>query len=200
MTDINDLDRHIGRYVDLQDGEDGGSGFLVDVKDEVDYTPKPVRWISFDWGQGFPVSADTAMAFPDPPLGEEPPEFNNPIRAMHLAVHNGARCHDVENCVHEGQSVRAMRALRIWRMKQTDAFWENQYVRKVRAYAKSGDAHDVGDIIRDATFEGAPPHMIDRMKRIATEELKQSAQGQPDSPEPGPDWDPFDGSDKPSGN
>lgn len=191
MIDINDLDRHVGQYVDLQNADEGAAGYLVDIQDEVHYEPGPTRWVVFDWGQSFPVSAETVITFPEPPEGETPPDFINPVRAVHLAMHDEASCADAANCAYEEQAVRALKALRIWRMKQTDALWENRYVRRVRSYAETGDGHDVGEIIRDAVHEGAPPHMIDRMKTVASRILEKTQPGQPEDTEVEPDFDPF---------
>lgn len=193
MTDINDLDQHVGRYVDITspDGT-GASGFLVEVSDQIEYQPHPARIAILDYGYGWPVGQDTRIDFPDPPESHSDPEAVGPVRAMHLAMHYGDECEDVEECTYERLAVHAIRGFREWQMKQVDAYWENQYVSKVRSYAKSGDGHEVGDVIRDARHEGAPPHMVDRMERIAREHLGD--------PEPVEDWDPFGDSDGPSGS
>lgn len=183
MTDINDLDRHIGRYVDFSQGDDGAAGFLVDIDDLVEYDPKPTRWITFDWGQGWPVTEDTEMSFPDPPKGGEKPSMVNPVRAVHLAMHDGGECRNAETCDYEGLAIRAVRGFRNWRIRQCDAYWENKYVRRVYGYAEDGNTHEMGEVIREAERREAPPHMIERMEAIAEKCLEgqsPSSYGDPD--------------------
>lgn len=177
MTDIHDLDRHIGRYVDLQEDGEGMAGFLIDVGDEVDYIPKPVRYVTLDYGFGMRVSADTALTFPEPPGDQQPPKVVSPVRAMHLAMHAGRPCVDEVNCAYEGRAVRALRAFREWRMRQSDAFWQHHFVREVRGYAQQGDMESVGEIMRDARDEGAPQHILDHLQIMADRAAKASREG-----------------------
>lgn len=178
MTDIHDLDRHIGRYVSLEEGGEGMSGFLVDVADEVDYIPKPVRHVMLDYGYGFRVSEDTELIFPEPPADQRAPEVMGPVRLMHLAMHRDVDCPSpsgVENCTYEGMAVRALRQLRIWRMRQSDAYWQHRFVRRVREMRS--DPAGVTTLIEQAAGEGAPEHILDHLQIIATRAAK-AAKGQ----------------------
>lgn len=173
MTDIHDLDRHIGRYVSLEEGGEGMSGFLVDVADEVDYIPKPVRHVMLDYGCGFRVSEDTELTFPGPPPGEQPPEVVSPVRLMHLAMHRDVECPSpsgVENCTYEGMAVRALRQFRIWRMRQSDAYWQHRFVRRVRELRN--DPTGVKALIEQAAGEGAPGHILDHLQILAARAAK----------------------------
>lgn len=171
ITDIHTLDQYIGKYVDLSEGEDGMAGFLVDVYDVVDYIPHPVRAVSLDYGYGFRVSADTVIRVLEAPDGQEPPKVENPVQLVH-AVMDGRPCSDA-GCANRGRALLAVRAMRVWRMRQEDAFWEYKYVRQVRGYAKSC-LTSASDIAREARDEGAPPHIMEKMDAI----LKRAMEGQ----------------------
>ncbi len=118
MTDIHDLDQHIGRYIDVQEGNFGAAGFLVNVLDRVEYVPEPVRWITLDWGQGVRVSADTVLTFPKIPKGEQVPRIVNPIQVMHDEMHGDRSCREGGGCAYRGLAIRALRGFRSWHMQQ----------------------------------------------------------------------------------
>lgn len=172
-TDIHDLDRHIGRYVTLTEGSESAAGFLVDVVDDVKYEPRPVRWIALDWGQGWPVSADTMVTVsPEPPAGESKPDgVQNPIDVMHRAMHDGGDCPEGTRCLKPTYAHTALRSFRQWQEKQSDRYWVHHYVNRVKAVL--GDDNSVSDLIRDAKSEGAPPHIVERMQDI----LDRAAKG-----------------------
>lgn len=166
MTDINDLDRHIGAYVDLSEGEHGAAGFLVDVSDDVKYEPRPVRWVALDWGQGWPVSADTAITvLAEPPAGEHLPEsVRNPIQVMHEAMHAESECADRSHCPEAASARTALKAFRRWQERQSEQYWVHTYVNRVKGGLN--DADFTSNFIRDARSEGAPPHIIERMQSL----------------------------------
>lgn len=164
-TDIHDLDRYIGHYVDIAEGDHGMAGFVIDVVDKVEYTPEPHRVILVDYGYGFPVGADTVIIEVSAPPGATAPTVENPIDAMHQAMHeeDDSRCFIPALCPYAGRSAAALHAFRIWRMKQNDAYWIQNWVNRARDY----DDISVDEIIRDARHEGAPLHILDLMRRDA---------------------------------
>lgn len=173
-TDIHDLDQYIGQYVSVTQGEGGGSGFVVDVADQVDYIPEPIRWITFDYGMGWPISADTEIVMDEPPTGQQAPEgVENPVQVIHLAMHADGQCPDEKRCLYIARARKGLRALRIWRMKQSDQYWKNQYVNRLRRLLD--DPVSVGDILREARHEGCPPHIQDHMQAI----VDRAAEGTP---------------------
>lgn len=168
MTDIHALDQYIGRHVRVTDRNgEGGSGWVVDVEDSLDYIDrKPTRFIGFDWGGGWRIGENTVIEEVEPREGDDPGFIEGPIQAMHGAMHEAddTVCIGPE-CPHGSRSATALRAFRIWRMKRSDAYWRNEYVN--RAYAFSGDPVSTGQILRKATEEGAPSYVLDMLKAIA---------------------------------
>lgn len=175
-TDIHDLDRHIGRYVSIEQDGEGADGYLVDVLDEVDYMPDPVRWVTLDWGQGFRVGSRTSFTFPDPPEGERPPQITGPVRRMHLAMHSDGMCLTPDICTYEGVAVRALREVRVWRMKQDDRYWKHTYVRPAQAAVRESQAK-VRQIAWEATLEGAPQHIQDLLDAAIFRAAKWGEEG-----------------------
>jgi hypothetical protein len=175
VSDIHDLDRHIGRYVTLAEGEASAAGFLVDVIDDVKYDPRPVRWITLDWGQGWPVSADTAITVaPEPPAGESLPNgVQNPIDVMHRAMHAGSDCTEGARCLKSTYAYAALRAFREWQERQSDRYWVHHYVDRVKA--SPDDDRLASNLIREAKSEGAPPHIIDCMQSLVDWRKKERA-------------------------
>lgn len=172
MTDIHDLDRHIGRYVSLEEDGDSASGFLVDVHDEVDYTPNQVRWIVLDWGQGWRVSERTVLTFPGAPDGETCTVVG-PVRRIHLVMHGERVCRTPEHCTFEGMAVRAVREIRIWRMKQNRAYWQWRYLGRARQESAVG----VEGLIAEAVSEGAPAEFVDHLQIVKQRAVKKEGQG-----------------------
>lgn len=169
ITDIHSLDQYIGRYVDLSEDGEGMAGFLVDVCDDVDYVPHPVRSVSLDYGYGMRVSENTVITTPDPPEGETAPRVENPVQIVH-AILDGRPCSSA-GCANRGRALLAVRAMRVWRMRQTDAYWQHAYVSKVRGYAKSC-IQSAGEIAREARDEGAPPHILEMLDGIIDRERR----------------------------
>jgi hypothetical protein len=166
VSDIHDLDRYIGRYVTLAEGEESAAGFLVDVADDVKYTTRPVRWITLDWRQGWPISADTAITVaPEPPAGERLPDgVCNPIDVMHRAMHAGSDCVEGPHCIKSTYAYSALRSFRQWQERQCDQYWVHHYVNRLKACLDDDDT--TGNLIRDARHEGAPSHILDRMQSL----------------------------------
>jgi hypothetical protein len=162
-TDIHELDQYIGQYVSLDENGEGMAGFVVDVYDKVEYAPHPVRSVIMDYGYGFAVGAHTVITTPDPPEGEIAPSVENPVQLVH-AVLDGKPCPNA-GCVNRGRALLAVRAMRVWRLRQDDAYWKHEYV--TRAYGCMDDPVSMGDVIREARHEGAPPHILETMKSIA---------------------------------
>lgn len=165
-TDIHSLDRYIGRYVSMSNGVDGMAGYAVNVLDKVEYTPGPVRVVVLNYGFGFPVGADTEIDLAVPPNGEVAPEVENPIVALHRALHadDSTKCIGPE-CPHGTRSTVALRSFRVWQMRQSDQYWKNVWVDKAEAFRH--DPCSVGEILRDAGEQGAPPHILDSIRAIA---------------------------------
>lgn len=163
MTDINDLDRHIGRYVDLSSKGEGASGFLVDVLDEIDYIPEPVRWVTLDWGQGWRVGSDTVISFPEPPHDEEC-DIVGPVRRIHLAMHGDRQCEKPDICTFEGMAVLAVRETRVWRMKQSRAYWQHRYISRARGMKTDPDG--IERLIQESIAEGAPMEFVEHLQII----------------------------------
>lgn len=165
-TDIHGLDRYIGRYVSFSEGADGMAGWVVDVVDKIEYRPHPTRAVVLDYGYAFSVSDTTEIVVTaEPSQGDPKPEWvRNPIEAMHEAMHRGSDCLDGTACAFIGHAYHALRAMRLWRMRQDDAYWKHHWVDKARSYA--ADPLSVGEIYRDARDEGAPPHILDAIAAI----------------------------------
>jgi hypothetical protein len=79
---------------------------------------------------------------------------------------DGRPCWDA-NCPNRARAFKAMRALRVWRMKQADQYWLHHYVKRLEVFRD--DPRSVDELIREARSEGAPPHILERMQTIATE-------------------------------
>lgn len=174
MTDINDLDQYLGKYVSLTDPDgEGAAGFLVQVLDEVDYIPYPVRTVVLDWGQGWRVGesteVDACQAAPD---GQEAPRVTGGIDVLHEFAHDGG-CPD-GNC--RVRARRQLRALREWRMKQENAYWQHRFVRRVRKNRE--DPAAVAHVIRQAEEEGAPQDILDHLQILAERAYKAVAMGE----------------------
>lgn len=168
MTDINDLDQYIGRYVTITDPDGKGcSGFIVEVFDEVHYDPHPTRTIVTDYGYGWPVGEATDVnVLPASPYGEKPPQVTGAIDVLHQAAHSG-KCPD-GNC-----RVRArtqVRAFREWRMKATREYWDHRYLEKVRYYVKAGDMPALMGVIDKMVGEGASDQVVAHFKALADRE------------------------------
>jgi hypothetical protein len=173
MTDFNDLDQFLGRYVSLTDPDgESAAGFLIQIRDEVDYIPHPVRSVMLDWGQGWRVGKDTEVdVYPASPQGQKTVQVTSGIDILHEFAHEGG-CPDM-NC-----RVRArgqLRALRVWRMKQEDAYWQHRYVRQVRESRE--DPAAVAYIMEEAAQEGAPENIMDHLRIIAERAYKAAAEG-----------------------
>lgn len=169
MTDIHDLDQYTGRYVTLTDPDgESAAGYLVRVLDDVDYIPYPVRHVVLDWGQGWRVSEDTeVLVAKQSPDGQQIPDFSSPLDVLHRAAHPAGACPDF-NC--DVRARRQLRALRVWRMKQEDAYWQHKYVRRVRELRD--DLEQVARVIAEADREGAPPRILDHLEIVATRAQK----------------------------
>lgn len=165
-TDIHGLDRYIGQYVSLSEGVDGMAGWVVDVVDKVEYRPHPTRAVVLDYGYGFSVSETTEITLVTPSAqdGVRPYWAANPIDMVHKTMHAGSDCIDGDACVLAGQARQAVRDMRIWRLKQTNAYWKHHWVDKARGYA--ADPCSVSEIYRDARDEGAPPHVLDAIEAV----------------------------------
>lgn len=160
--DIHSLDQYIGHYVVISEGHEGASGWLVDVSDDVKYDGGPHRWVSLDWGQGWPVRETTEIVLGQPPEGEPAPEVENPIQLIHQQM-DGRPCADAL-CPNLARAPKVMRAIRVWQMKQSDHYWVHHYVKPLKNLL--ADPVSVGDLLRDARSEGAPPHILDRMQSL----------------------------------
>lgn len=172
MTDINDLDQYLGRYVVLTDPDgESAAGFLVQIHDAVDYIPYPVRSVMLDWGQGWRIGEPTEVdVYPASPDGRKSITVPNGIDVLHKAAHEG-RCPDM-NCWVRART--QLRELRRWRMKQEDAYWQHKYIRRVRENRDDPDA--VANLISRAAKEGAPGHIIDNLKIIAMRAAKATGE------------------------
>lgn len=162
-TDIHALDQYVGQYVSLEENGEGMAGFVVDVYDKVEYAPHPVRSVVLDYGYGFSVSANTVITTPDAPGGETPPAVENPVQLVH-AVLDGKPCSNA-GCVNRGRALLAVRTMRIWRMRQDDAYWKHEYVNK--AYGCMDDPVSLGEIFSEARCEGAPAHILEKLESIS---------------------------------
>lgn len=177
MTDINDLDQYLGRYVVLTDPDgESAAGFLVKIHDEIDYVPHPMRSVMLDWGQGWRIGESTEVdVYPGDPTQPDGPKVypvTSGIDILHEFAHDGG-CPDM-NC--RVRARRQLRALREWRMKQEDAYWQHRYVRRVRENRE--DPAAVAYIIRQAHEEGAPENILDHLQILAERAYKAVAQGE----------------------
>lgn len=175
-TDINDLDRLIGRYVSISQGTDGMAGFVVEVSDKVTYEPEPRRVVVLDYGYGFPVGADTIVWLTVPPDGETAPRVENPIDVVHQTMHDsdGGQCPMPDRvCSYLVLASASMRAFRVWQMRQQDAYWKNVWVRRAKGF--QGDPLSVSEIEREARDEGAPPHILEAIKQLYTATTEEEA-------------------------
>jgi hypothetical protein len=165
-TDLHDLDKFIGRYVVISEGPNGAAGWLVDVSDDVKYDGGAHRWVALDWGQGWPVRETTEIIPGKPPAGETAPEVENPIEVMHRAMHrsDGSRCRIPALCPFGKHLPLALRDFREWQAKQGDQYWVHHYVKRLKGFL--GDPISVGELLRDARAEGAPPHILERMQSM----------------------------------
>lgn len=172
MTDIHDLDQYIGKYISLTDPDgEGAAGFLVKVHDEVDYIPHPVRSVMLDWGVGWRISEETDVnPYPSAPDGQKAPQVVSGIDVLHEFAHDGG-CPDM-NC--RVRARRQLRALRIWRMQQDDAYWKYRYIRAARQVGSDPDA--ISYLIEEAIQEGAPEEVVDGI-RIIRERAEKAARG-----------------------
>lgn len=161
-TDIHALDQYIGRYVTISEGAEGAAGFLVDVNNDVNYDGGAHRWVTLDWGQGWPVRETTEINLAQPLDGQVAPEVENPIQIVHQQM-DGRPCSDAA-CPNAARAPQAMRALRVWQAKQADQYWVHHYVDRLKALLD--DPVSVGDLLRDARIEGAPPHIVERMQSL----------------------------------
>lgn len=168
MTDIHDLDQYVGRYIVLTDPDgESAAGFLVKVHDEVDYVPHPVRSIMLGWGQGWRVGEDTQIdVFPAGPNGEDAPKVLSAIDVLHEWAHEGG-CPD-GNC--RVRARRQLRALRIWRMRQENVYWQYTYLRAARKV--KDDLAAVNRLIEQAMEEGAPAEFIDHLISVGARAQK----------------------------
>lgn len=172
-SDIHNLDQYIGKYVSITDGRDSAAGCIVDVFDALEYGDEISRWVVFDWGQSWRVLDRSVIEVADPPPGDAAPEVESPIRAMHRSMEDEP-CANPESCPNEWRAASALYAFRVWRTKQTDAYWRHAYVRPLRGLL--GDPDAVGDLMRDAMQEGAPVHIVDHMKMIV-KQAQESPEG-----------------------
>lgn len=162
MTDINDLDQYLGKYVELIDPDgEVAAGFLVRIHDEVDYIPYPVRTVMLDWGQGWRIGEETEVNILPAPRGQKAPQLISGIDVLHEFAHDGG-CPD-SNC--RMRARRQLRALRGWRMRQDDAYWKHRYIRRMRE--NCGDPVASAYILGQAIQEGAPENIIDHLKTLA---------------------------------
>lgn len=175
-TDIHGLDRHIGRYAVLTNGQDSAAGFIVNVLDEVHYNPEPCRWITLDWGQGWPVTRDTTISIEEPPAGEKlPGGVRNPIEEMHQALHSDTSACRVPDgrCPYARQSATGLRTFRLWRQRQGDAYWMHVWVERARGYAGHDDG-SVSEIYRGARNEGAPVHILEMIEALSAGDSEET--------------------------
>ena len=173
MTDINDLDQYLGKYVELIDPDgESAAGFLVKIYDEVDYVPHPMRTVLLDWGQGWRVGGSTEVNVVPAPSGQQAPQVISGIDVLHEFAHDGG-CPD-GNC--RTRARRQLRALREWRMKQEDGYWQHRFVRRVRENRE--DPAAVASAIRQAEEEGAPQHILDHLQIMAERAYKAVATGE----------------------
>lgn len=172
MTDINDLDQYLGRYVVLTDPDgQSAAGFLTQIHDAVDYIPEPARSVMLDWGQGWRIGKSTEVdVFPASPDGQKSVQVISGIDVLHEFAHDGG-CPD-GNC--RMRARRQFRALREWRMKQEDAYWQHKYVRAARR--AKGNPAAVTYILGQAVSEGAPEGILDHILVIA-ERAKKATEG-----------------------
>lgn len=172
MTDFNDLDQYLGKYIELIDPDgESAAGFLVKIHDEVDYIPHPVRTILLDWGQGWRVGESTEVNVLPAPEGQKAPQVISGIDILHNFAHDGG-CPD-RNC--RVRARRQLRALREWRMQQEDAYWQHRFVRRVRE--NRDDPATVTYILGQAVEEGAPQLILDHLRNIATRAEKSARAG-----------------------
>lgn len=173
MTDINDLDQYLGKYIELIDPDgESAAGFLVKIYDEVDYVPYPVRTVTLDWGQGWRVGPETEVNVAPAPQGQKAPQIISGIDVLHEFAHEGG-CPDM-NC--RIRARRQLRALREWRMRQEDGYWQHRFVRRVRENRE--DPAAVAHVIREAEQEGAPQHILDHLQIMAERAFKAVAMGE----------------------
>lgn len=172
MTDINDLDQYLGKYVELIDPDgESAAGFLVKIHDEVDYIPYPVRTVMLDWGQGWRIGESTEVNILPAPDGQQAPQVISGIDVLHEFAHDGG-CPDM-NC--RIRARRQFRALREWRMKQEDAYWQYRFVRQVRE--NRDDPEKVASVLELAVQEGAPENIMDHLRIIAARSAKAAGGG-----------------------
>lgn len=173
MTDIHDLDQYVGKYIALTDPDgESAAGFLVQVHDEVDYIPYPVRSVMLDWGAGWRVGERTEIdVFPAAPNGEAPPKVIGAIDVLHEAAHVGP-CPD-SNC--RMRARRQLRALREWRMKRDNAYWQYRFVRRMRE--NRDDPVTVTYLLGQAVQEGAPEEILSHLQIIAERAAKAVREG-----------------------
>jgi hypothetical protein len=163
-TDLHDLDKFIGRYVAISEGPEGAAGWLVNVSDHVKYDGSPHRWVTLDWGQGWPVRETTEITLEEPPAGEKAPRVENPIQVIHQQM-DGKSCSGT-NCPNAVRAANAMRALRAWQARQADQYWVHHYAKRMDSLR--GDPVSITELLRDARGEGAPPHIMDRLESLST--------------------------------
>lgn len=173
MTDINDLDQYLGKYVELIDPDgESAAGFLVKIHDEIDYIPYPVRTVMLDWGQGWRIGESTEVNIVPAPEGQEAPKVISGIDVLHRAIHRDG-CPGL-NC--RTQARIQLRALREWRMKQESAYWQHRFVRRVRENRE--DPAAVAHVIRQAEEEGAPQDILDHLQILAERAYRAVAMGE----------------------
>lgn len=170
-TDIHALDQYIGRYVSISEGAEGAAGYIVDVGDNVNYDGGAHRWVTLDWGQGWPVRATTVIAPALPPTGQVAPEVENPVQIIHQQM-DGKPCSDLD-CPNRMRAPKVMRALRAWQARQADQYWIHHYMDKLKSLLD--DPVSVGDILREARHEGVPPHILKRMELLVDHHAKEKA-------------------------
>lgn len=173
-TDIHALDQYIGNYVDISEGEHGAAGFLVNVSDNVNYNDGDAfRWVTLDWGHGWPIRATTRITMAQPPAKEAAPITENPVQIIHQQM-DGHPCSDPD-CPNRTRALKVMRALRAWQARQNDQHWIHHYLDKLKSLLD--DPVSVGDLLREARSEGAPPHILDRMQSLVDQNKKLHDQG-----------------------
>lgn len=173
MTDINDLDQYLGKYVELIDPDgESAAGFLVKIHDEVDYIPHPVRSVMLDWGLGWRIGLFTEVNVLPAPQDQQAPQVTSGIDVLHEFAHDGG-CPDM-NC--RIRARRQLRALREWRMKQENAYWQYRFVRRIRE--SRNDPAAAVEILTQAAEEGAPEIVLEHLKATAARSLK-GAKGKP---------------------
>jgi len=172
VTDINDLDQYLGKYIELIDPDgESAAGFLVRIYDEIDYIPEPVRTVMLDWGQGWRIGESTEVNIIPTPEGSRPPQVIGGIDVLHEFAHDGG-CPDA-NC--RVRARRQLRALREWRMKQENAYWQHRFVRRVRENRE--DPAAVAHVIQEAEGEGVPQDILDHLQILAERACKAVATG-----------------------